>query len=161
MKKKIIVVLIISVLFLIGIFSVTISTNSFFMTTKYYNDPKTAYNANATYDITYGQTQVQRQMGVLQLESDKSLFIGELTENTFIVAEMNIKNGKYAYNGTVIFYEYNDMFDEKYYNQTQTESGAVRWTVAYNRQDIAKLSDISSVNEYYLSDGSLVFIITF
>ena len=54
---------------------------------------------------------------LIEIDKEKALFIGELSNNRFLVAEMNVKDKKYAYEGTVIFYDYLDSFDENNYNQ--------------------------------------------
>lgn len=161
MKKKVIVSVIVAVLFLVGAFSITISLNGFFFTTKYYDNPISAYNAGASYNAIYGETEAEREIGVFKLDEEKALFIGALSDNRFIVAEMNIKNEKYAYEGTVIFYDYDEEFDANHYNQTETKAGKVKWTIVYNKNDVEKLSDVKLTKEYTLSADSPLFFVMF
>lgn len=157
MNKKVIVAL----LFLVGVFSVTVSLNGFFFTNKFYENPMSAYNAEATYDVMYGETKVEREIGVYKIDDEKALFIGLLSKNRFLVAEMNIRNGKYAHDGTVIFYDYNEEFDANYYNQTETKSDYVKWTIVCNKNDVGKLSNVKLVKEYALYSGSPLFLVIF
>lgn len=159
MKKKVIVIVVF--LFLVGVFSVTISLNGFFFATKFYENPLSAYNADAVYDIAYGDSKAKKQIGVFELDEETTLFIGELTDRRFLIANMKVNDKKYAYEGTVVFYEYSDVFDENDYNQTETESGFIKWTIVCNQYDIEKLSDVKLIKEYFLSDGSPLYLIIF
>lgn len=84
-------------MFLVGVFSVTISLNDFFLTTKFYKDPLSAYNADAVYDPIYGDTTANKTIGLFEIEKEKALFIGELSKDKFIVAEIKVKDKEYAY----------------------------------------------------------------
>ena len=158
-KKNVIAVIVF--LFLVGVFSVTISLNDFFFTTKFYKDALSAYNADVVYDAIYGDTTANRTIGLLEIEKEKALFIGELSKDKFIVAEMKVKDKEYAYEGTVFFYSITDVFNENNYNQTETKTGNVKWDVINNRQDVEKLQNINLVKEYSMSDGSALFLVIF
>ncbi len=157
MKKKVITI----VAFLIGVFSVTVSFNGFFFTTKFYDNPMSAYNADAVYDSVYGKTNVKKTIGTFRIDEEKALFIGELTKNRFLVAEMNVKNNKYAYEGTVYFYDYAEEFDAKNYNKIKTKTNYKKWIIAYDKQDIERISNIKFEKEYSLSNGSMLYLVIF
>lgn len=74
--KKGKVIIIVAVLFLIGIFSITMSSNDFFLTTKYYETPLDAYNADSAYSAIHGETKADREIGVFMLD-EKMLFLSE------------------------------------------------------------------------------------
>lgn len=159
MKKRLLQLLLFLVL--VGVFSVTISLKDFFFTTKFYQEPLSAYNADAVYDPIYGDTTVNRTIGLFKIEKEKALFIGELSKDKFIVAEMKVKDKGYAYEGTVFFYSTSDLFNENNYNQTETKTGNVKWDVINNKQGVEKLQNIKLVNEYSMSDGSPLFLVIF
>jgi len=154
-------VIIITFLILIGLFSVTISLKDFFFTTKFYQDPMSAYNADSMYSPIYGDTTAKKTIGLFEIDEEKALFIAELSNSGFLVAEMNIKDAKYAYEGTVILYNSSDSFNEKNYNLTETKTGSVKWTIAYSQQDVEKLQNVELIKEYSLSTGSPLFLIVF
>ena len=157
MKNKIIVV--VAILVLLGMFSITISLNDFFFTTKFYSEPLSAYNEDATYDPIYGDTVANKTIGLLKIDEENVLFIGELSQVEFLIAEMMVKDNKYAYKGTVSFYDSSDQFNKHIYNQTKTKTGNVKWQVFTNKQEVEKIQNIKSVNEYFLSNGSSLFIV--
>lgn len=161
MNKKVITVIIILILILIGVFPITVSFNGFFFTTKFYNDPLVAYNADAMCDTVHGEIKAKNTIGLFEFDDKKALFIGELSNNRFLVAEMNIKGKKYARGETVFLYDYTEEFNEKAYNLTKTQSGYKKWMIIYNQQDIEKLSDVKLKIEYTLSNGSTLFLIIF
>ena len=157
MKKKVIAFIVFLVL--IGVFSVTISLKGFFFTIKFYQEPLSAYNADAPYDPVYGDTTVNKLIGLFEIASEDALFIGELTNDKFLVAEMKIKDKKYAYEGTVYFYSRSDVFDENSYNLTETKTGTIKWEVINNKKDVEKLQNVKTVKEYSMSDGSPIFLV--
>jgi hypothetical protein len=159
MKKTIVAITLL--LFLIGVFSVTISINDFFFTSKFYDEPLSAYNANAMYDVVYGETEASREIGLFEIGKEKALFIGELANNCFLVAEMNVKKGKFAHEGTVVFFDYNDEFNVNEFYITETKSESVKWTVACDNEHIKKLSNVKLVKEYMLLDGCPLFFVVF
>ena len=164
MKKKIIAGIIF--LFLVGVFSVTISVDGFFFTTKFYKDALSAYNAEAGFSPVYGDTTANREIGLYEIEKEKALFIGELSEDEFIVSEMIVKDNKYASEGTVYFYNISDMFNsdvfnENNYNQTETKTDNIKWNIINNKQDVEKLQNINLFIEYSMSDGSPLFLVIF
>ena len=159
--KKIVVIAIAVMLLGAGVFSLTISLDDFFLTTKFYENPLSAYNAEAVYDALHGETKVEKQIGLLQLDDEKALFIGELSKQKFLIAEMNMKDQKFAHEGTVFFYDYGVAVDEISYNQTETKSGYINWGILFNQQDVDKLSNANHVQEYALSCGSPLFLVLF
>ncbi|MBE5929056.1 MAG: hypothetical protein E7267_06775 [Lachnospiraceae bacterium] len=159
MKKRVFVLVLL--LFLVGIFSLTISFDGFFFTTKFYEDPLRAYNAGATYNAIYGDTHAEREVGVVKIDEEKALFIGELSNDCFIVAGMNIKNEKYAFDGTKSIFEYSNERDVNAYKQTKTKSGYVKWTIACDKKSTEELVGVKTIMEYTLSDGRPLLLIVF
>ena len=159
MKKKVIVFIII--LAFIGTFSVTISLKDFFFTTKFYQEPLSAYNADAQYDPVYGDMTAKKLIGLFEIDSEDALLVGELTNDKFLVAEMKIKDKKYAYEGTVYLYSRSDVFNENSYNLTQTKTGIVKWEIINNKKDVDKLQNVKIVKEYSMSDKSPIFLVVF
>lgn len=159
MKKKVVTVIV--VLVLIGVFSITISLKDFFFTTKFYKEPLSAYNAEAQYDPIYGDTTVNESIGLFEIDNENALFIGELTRDKFLVAEMKIKDNKYAFEGTAYFYSRSDVFDENNYNLSETKNGTLKWEVINSKKDVEKLQNVRVVKEYSMSDGLPIFLVVF
>ncbi|MBQ9544955.1 MAG: hypothetical protein IJV00_07505 [Clostridia bacterium] len=161
MKKSIIIAAIVVLLFAAGVLSVTVVFKDFFFTTKYYDDPMIAYNSNAAHSPVGGDQSAQRAVGVYKISEDKALFIGEMTSERIVVAEMVMKNSKYAFEGTTYVLERGAAFNENAFDQTNTDSGFVKWMVVFDRQDADELSGTKDVKEYSLSGGSLLYLVIF
>ena len=158
-KQKIIVV---TILFVLGVSSITLSLENFFFTTQYYKTPLLAYNADCTYDIVYGDTKVQKGIGVFNFDSENCLFIGELNNNYFVVAEMSIKNEEYAFKGISMIYDVKGISDGiNSHNQTNTLAGQVTWSILYNQSEISTLSNVNSVESYTLSNGYTIYVVVY
>ena len=156
-KKKVALLLLIGIL--IGVFSIAVSVNHFFFTTKYYKTPLEAYNADCTYSAIDGITEASKEIGVFTLDKENALFLGELTTDRFLVAEMALKDGKYALKGTTFFYDFSDESKDLNYNQTQIITGHIKWLIVYNQTDVETLSHVLSVKEYYHSGGSVIYLV--
>ena len=148
-------------LFVIGIFSISISTATFFFTTKYYSSPLIAYNETAGYNAIYGETVACNQLGLFLLDNETCLFLGELDENRFVVNEMYIKDKKYASNGSSVFYDLRESSDGLNRNSTQTASGCVEWSIAYTQEEINTLINILSIKTYTLTSGCEVHLVIY
>lgn len=160
MKKYKIVIIVVS-LFIIGVFSVSVSTGNFFFATKYYKTPLKAYNAGAAYDAVYGNTKASKEIGLLNFDDKNALFLGELTENSFVAAQMKLKDGRYAAEGTAIFYDFNEDSNLSNYNQTDTVNGHKKWAITYDKSDTENLSGVSHVESYRHSNGAEIYIVIF
>lgn len=150
------------ILVLLGVFSVSIYLGDFFFTTKYYKTPIEAYNADSTYNPTYGDAAADREIGVVSLDDSNCLFIGELNEDCFVVAEMAVKDGRYAAKGMSVFYdlsEESDGMNGSY--QTNIADGYVRWAVMYSQSEVEKLSDVLSVESYMHSNGHIIYLVIY
>lgn len=153
--------IIIVILFVIGVFSFTISTKDIFFTTNYYKNPLDAYNATSTYDALYGTTTAKRQIGILSLDDNNHLFIGEINENCFVVDEIESKNGKYASKGSAIFYNLDEKSDKESSNLTQVSNGYVKWAIMYNENEIVNLSNVVSIHPYTLTDTQTIYLVIY
>ena len=122
--KKYKVGIIVIICFMVGIFSFTISTGDFFFTTKYYKKPLSAYNASSAYN-----DRAEREIGLLMLDSENCLFIGELDDNGFVVNEMILKKRGYVSKGRTFFYDFGDSSGETSKNSTAVSNGQVNWGV--------------------------------
>jgi len=158
MKKKIIVPFIVTILILTGVFSLSISIKKFFFTTKYYAIPIEAYNADATYDLNYGDTAAKEEIGLVVLDEETCLFIGTLDdENCFVVCEMMKNNDKYAYKGNSFIYDLRERSDGDNFNSTYTSNGYVNWSVAYHKDEI-KTFDVENVESFLLANGKSIYL---
>lgn len=160
MKKQRVGIIIV-ILVLIGVFSVSISMGGFFFTTKYYNTPIDAYNADAAYSPLYGDTKVRKEIGTKVLDGETCLFIGEVDENRFIINEMDVKNGRYASKGTTFFYDLREGSDGTNRNQTNTSNGYVKWAVLYSQEETERLSDVASAELYACSNGQNIYLVLY
>ena len=159
MNKKLIITF---TFILIILVSITLSFGDFFFTAQYYKDPLKAYNENCTYDIVYGETKATKQIGIQTLDEENCLFIGELNEQCFVVAEMSLKNGKYAFKGTSMLYDIKEGNDDmNTQNQTSILSGTVSWAIIYNESVLGSLLNIASINSYELSDGHTIYLVIY
>lgn len=160
MKKYKIVVIVI-LLFILGIFSFTISLDGLFFTTKYYKTPISAYNAANTYNAISGDTTVEKELGLVKLDDKTYLFIGELEGDCFIVDEMDVKDGQYASKGNRIIYNLKEATNEIAINYTNTTNGTRKWTVIYNQDVIETLSNVYSVESYMHTCGNVIYFVLF
>ena len=157
-RNKIIILIIITVLLLAVTVPVTIQLKDHFFSTNYYESPLDAYNAECGLDAVYGDISAHKEIGVLKLDEENSLFLGELSQDVFILAEMSVKKNKYAYKGAVTFYDTDYKFDVNGYSQTETNSGSIKWIVAYDKKDLDKISAEINISKYVRNDGSDVYI---
>lgn len=159
--KKSKITIIIAVLFLFGVFSVTLSFGDFFLATKYYTTSLDAYNADSTYSAIYGDTKAKREVGVFMLDEENALFIGEVDENRFVVAEMDVRKSRYAFKGTTYFYNLKEPTDILNKNQTSTLKRQTWWNVVYDLSETEKVSNILSIEDYTLSCGDVVYLLIY
>ena len=89
------------------------------------------------------------------------LFIGQLNTDCFVVAELSIKNGRYAFKGTSMIYEIMGKDDTDIKNQTSILSGYMSWSIIYNEKVLGSLSNVSSINEYELMDGHRIYLVIY
>lgn len=144
-----------------GVFSITLSFGKFF-TTQYYDTPLLAYNDNCSHDVVYGDTTARSEVGVFNIDNETALFIGALNSNCFVVAEMSIKNDKYAFKGTSMIYNSIDLSDiPDSRNVTNTATGYVEWSVFCNQSEIDALQNVNSVKSYTLPNGNAIYIAIF
>lgn len=149
-------------LILIILVSTTLSFGNFFFTTQYYDAPLNAYNDNCTYDIVYGETKATKQIGLKTLDEENSLFIGELNAECFVVAEMSVKNEKYAFKGTCMLYDIKECADDiNTRNQTNVLSGSVSWSIIYDENVLNSLFDVVSIDSYELTDGYTIYLVVY
>lgn len=160
-KQKIGIVVAIVILLFIGIFSVTLSKGNFFFTTKYYSKAIDAYNAECTYNAVYGDTTVEKEIGLFLLDNENCLFIGEINENCFAVNEMKIKNGRYASEGSTFFYDLREPSDRANSNSTNTANGCVKWAAVYSQEEIDQLSNAASVDSFTNTNGCDIYIVMY
>jgi hypothetical protein len=149
------------IIILVLIVSIALHFKGIFFTLQYYVTPLDAYNKNCTYDIVYGKTEVTKQIGLLTLDEENCLFIGQLNTDCFVVAELSIKNGRYAFKGTSMIYEIMGKDDTDIKNQTSILSGYISWSIIYNEKVLGSLSNVSSINEYELMDGHRIYLVIY
>ena len=154
--KKYKVGIIVVICFLIGVFSFSISTGDLFFTTKYYKKPLSAYNAGSAYN-----DQAEREIGLLMLDSENCLFIGELDGNGFVVNEMILKKRGYASKGRTFFYDFSDSSGEASKNSTAVSNGNVTWAILYSQAEIENLSDVETVNSYTHTNGRIIYLVVY
>lgn len=159
MMSKNKIILIVVFLFIVGIFSFSISTGNFFFTTKYYDNPIEAYNADSTYNALYGNTSVKKEIGRIILDNKTYLFIGEIDNNNFVVNEMDVKNSKYSSKGINYFYDISEISEDTVENVTNISNGCVKWNVSYKKPKIEIVSNTLSVETFTLSDGRNFYVV--
>lgn len=159
--KKMKIGVFIAILFLIGIFAVSISSGNFFFTTKYHKTAIEAYNAESTFDAVYGDTTASKQIGIAELDSETVIFLGELNEKCFVVDIMATKDGRYASKGPRCFYDLKEQSDGLYKNQTETSSGQISWSILYSKSETEKLTNVKSLKTYNTSDGDSIYLAIF
>ena len=159
MKKKIIIF---SVFILIVIFSSSFSYRNIFYTTHYYKTPLLAYNDNCGHNITYGDIKAKNEIGVLSLDNENCLFLGEINDNCFVVAEIAIKNEKYAFKGTTVIYDLTEQPDDySSRKQTYTSDGHIYWAIMYERPNPAVSPDINFIETYTHSNGKTIYLVVY
>lgn len=159
--KKYKILIVIAILFVIGVFSITISTGNFFFATKYYKTPIEAYNSNSTYDAILGDTSAKIEVGILMLDDDTCIFIGEIDENCFVADEMSVKDNRYASKGYSIFYNLREESDGMNKNSTKISNGYVEWAVLYSQEDVDKLLNVDSTKIYTLTTGDNIYVVLY
>ena len=153
-NKKIIIVIL---LFILGVFSISISTGNFFLTTEYYKTPIEAYNVDGSYNAVYGDTSVKREVGLISLDNNTCLFIGEIDKNNFVVSELDVKNDKYSSKGIRYFYDSNEMLNNLEVNLTKLSTGYVNWSIL-NKSDAESVANAFSTKSFTLSNGKEFYL---
>ncbi|MBO4732975.1 MAG: hypothetical protein J5662_00720 [Clostridia bacterium] len=166
MKKKIAIIAVsVIALILIGIITgvipFTVQLKDFFFSTEYYNTPVEAYNAENSIDATFGDISAKSEIGLFKLDSENALFLGDLSNGFFVVAEMKIKDNKYAYAGTRSVYEIQDDMNVngKSYDRTKIAGGYVKWSIVYKESDIEKFDDVTRSEHYKNAEGRDIFLV--
>jgi len=106
-KAKVVVI----ALFVIGVFTITVSVGGFFFSNDYHATPLEAYNANAGFDAINGDTTATKEIGVVMLDETTYLFFGEIDSTRFVVEEMDKKENQYASKGNLLIYNLDDESD--------------------------------------------------
>ena len=161
MKKGTVIFIVAVVFILIGVFSVTISWNNFFFTTKFYQDPMAAYNAAALYDPIQGNIKATKSIGVFEIDEENALFLGEISNDAFLVAQMKTKNKEYAFEGTVVIYRCSDSFKKEGVNLTDAKTGTVKWVILNDGEELEALPNPKAVKEYSMPNGSPLYLVVF
>ena len=153
---------VIFILVLIVVASITFSFRNIFHTTQYYKTPLLAYNATCSYDMIYGDTKVENEIGVLNLDDKNCLFLGDLNECCFVVAEIAIKNGKYASKGSTLIYDLTGKSDGiNGRNLTYTSDGCIYWSIMYEQSELSVLSNINFIETYTHSNGHTIYLVVY
>ena len=164
MKKTGVIIAGILILFLVGIFSVSISTGSFFFTTKYFRTPLQAYNDfGGDFDPIIGNTFAEKELLFVPLDEKNGLFVGEVDKNRFVVCEIAIKNGKYASKGwsgvydiDATYYDLDESIDG--WNKTSVTDGSVYWLIA-DEQEETETPYVKSAEAFTHSSGKTFYLV--
>lgn len=151
-KKTAVILIFTAVIIITGWLGISISTGNFFFTTSYFKTPLKAYNESMLTNQATGQ------IGYMNLSDDTGLFIGEIDNDTFVVADIGVKNGRYAHKSFTAFYQRDYKFDIKGYERIKTSSGTIKYIVAYVKSDLEKLKCDYKVNEYKTSSGQKIYL---
>ena len=157
MKKKITLIVLLFVV-IAGIVLAGTRFKDYLFGAKYYETPIAAFNAECGFDAVYGDISADREIGLIKLDNENALFFGDVTENVFVAAELSVKDNKYAYGGTVYIYDADYKFNVDGYDQTNTNSGQIKWTVAYNEEDLQKIPVDINVKKYLRINGAEIFV---
>ena len=157
MKNK--KVLIVIFLFIVGIFSISISTDNFFFTTKYYKTPIEAYNSDGTYHAIYGDTSAKKEVGLILLDNKTCLFIGEIDNNNFVVSELDVKKDKYSSRGMRYYYDINEVSYTTDENVTKISNGIIKWGIYYNKSQAESVSNAFSIKSFALSNENEFYLV--
>ena len=134
---------------------VTVSTGNFFFSTDYYKTPLEAYNESMITNPAISQ------IGYLDIGGNAGLFIGEIDKDTFVIADMDVKGGRYSHKSLTSFYQSDYKFNPAYYEKIKTQSGTVKYTAAYNKDDLKKLKCDYMVKQYKTPSGQEIYIAVF
>jgi hypothetical protein len=74
---------------------------------------------------------------------------------------LSIKNERYAFEGTSMIYEITGKDDTDIRNQTSVLSGSMSWSIIYNEKVLESLSNVSSIDEYELIDGHIIYLVVY
>ena len=159
MKRKIIICSII--LFAIGIFSITISFNDFFFTTKYYNTPLAAYNAESFYHTDYGDTVAEKELAIVALDEETCLFIGAMNNNCFVVCEMYKKNNRYASKGLVIIFDIREATFSQGVYTTAVSNGSKQWKIISEEETIDPDIEIVQIKAFTHINGKIFHLLVY
>lgn len=113
MSKKTIICL--GVLLIIGVFigGITLGFSGvFYFTTKYYETPTKAFMSEYSAGIE-GSIEIQKPVDTIIIDENNCMFLAITEDKKLLVAEMVIKNGKYAYSGTYYRYDFDSESDYK------------------------------------------------
>ena len=161
MKKQNIVIVSVILIFIVLI-SIELSFGNFFYTKKYYDTAIEAYNNNCTYDAALGETKANKEIGLFVLSDEHSLFLGQINEDRLVVAEMHVKNGRYAFKGTSMIYNREDLTEMTVdHNTTNTENGYVRWSILNDETKINDLLNVHSVRSYEVFETDTIYLLTY
>ena len=153
------VVIIVLVLLIVCFGAITITTENFFFSTKYYTKAIDAYNETAQYDIALGSTKAKIQLGIITLDKKTCLFVGGIDNNHFVVNEMDVKDGKFSSKGMSYFYDLRENDDGSNKNTTTVSNGMLDWSVLYTE---SKLSNIDNNTTYSFDvSQSTIYIVVF
>lgn len=162
--KKLILFLVViaavAVLFATGVFSVSVSTGDSFFSSKYYVDPMKAYKADGGIDHVKGDTSVKEQLGLVVLDESSAVFLGKVNDERFVVAELAVKDDKYAYKSEAL-YEVANIRGNIDVQTTKTSEVTITWGVTCEKEEIEKVRNVMLVEEFSLNDSTDIYIIVF
>ena len=166
MKKRILIAVVImlslaTIGMATGILPFTIQFGDCFFTNKYYKTSISAYNAENDIDAIYGDVSAEKEIGLFELDNENALFSGELKDGNIVIAEMKVKNNKYAYAGTYSIFDMSKdlKVDGTAYYQTKTADGYAKWAVVYKESDIEKYKNVNKTEHFTASDGRDIFLL--
>ena len=151
-NKTITILLIVAASMIIGWLVFSICTGNFFSLASYYKTPLKAYNESMI------SNPARSQIGYYGIDDKSGLFIGEIDSDTFIVADMEVKGGRYAHKSFTAFYKPDYKFNPQGWDEIETSSGTVKFIVAYKKADLEKLKCDYTVSEYKTSSGQQIYL---
>ena len=129
--------------------------------------PLRTFNEDGMHTVGYGWVEAREELGTIMLDDTTCLFLGDVDDTHFVIAEMKVKNGKYKMGGagsvTYLCDTVNDI-EGISVNKTRVADGYVEWSVLYHDNDIkqiSKLDNVAKVEKFAHSGGQRIYIVIY